>query len=96
VKPAAVANTLVDFHDASPIADPVAVIFLFNGYRSQLPAALLILLDARIRIFFSNDYPGLDGIKPVVEKMGVTLGRRMQKLRRRGNGFHGVVSCLAL
>jgi hypothetical protein len=40
--------------------------------------------------------PGLDGIKPVVEKMGVTLGRRMQKLRRRGNGFHGVVSCLAL
>ena len=39
---------------------------------------------------------GLDGIKPIVEKMGVTLGRRMQKLRRRGNGFHGVVSCLAL
>jgi len=39
---------------------------------------------------------GLDGIKPIVEKMGVTLGRRMQKLRLRGNGFHRVVSCLAL
>ena len=38
--------------------------------------------------------PGLDGIKPVVEKMGITFGRRLQKLRRRGNGFHGVVSCL--
>src|ERR1700680_2798892 len=41
-------------------------------------------------------YPGLDGIKPIVEKMRITLGRRMRKLRRRGNGFHGVVSCLAL
>jgi hypothetical protein len=40
--------------------------------------------------------PGLDGIKPIVEKMGVTLGRRMRKLRRRGNVFHGVVSCPAL
>jgi Succinylglutamate desuccinylase / Aspartoacylase family len=34
--------------------------------------------------------PGLDGIKPIVEKMGVTLGRRMRKLRRRGNVLHGV------
>jgi len=38
--------------------------------------------------------PGFDRIKPIVEKMGITLGRRLQKLRRRGNGFHGVVSCL--
>src|ERR1700680_4521527 len=43
-----------------------------------------------------DTYPGLDGIKPIVEKMRIALGRRMQKLRRRGNGFHGVVSCLAL
>jgi hypothetical protein len=40
--------------------------------------------------------PGLDRIKPIVEKMGLTLRRRMKKLRRRGNGFHGVVSCPAL
>src|SRR5579872_3170432 len=38
----------------------------------------------------------LDGIKPIVEKMGVTLGRRMRKLRCRGNVLHGVVSCPAL
>src|SRR6516225_10153301 len=38
----------------------------------------------------------LDGIKPIVEKMGVNLGRRRRKLRRRGNPLHGVVSCPAL
>jgi hypothetical protein len=40
--------------------------------------------------------PGLDRIKPIVEKMGVTLDRRMRKLRCGGNIFHGVVSCPAL
>src|ERR1700746_3922692 len=35
----------------------------------------------------------LDGIKPIVEKMGVALGRPRRKLRRRGNVLHGVVSC---
>jgi hypothetical protein len=40
--------------------------------------------------------PGLDGMKPSVEKMGLTLGRRMRKLRRRGNVLHGVVYCPAL
>jgi len=37
-----------------------------------------------------------DGIKPIVEKMGVTVGRRMRKLSRRGNVLHGAVSCPAL
>jgi hypothetical protein len=39
---------------------------------------------------------GLDRIKPIIEKVGVTLGRRLRKLRLRGNARHGVVSCLAL
>src|SRR3974390_2728215 len=38
----------------------------------------------------------LDGIKPIVEKMGVNLGRRRRKLGRRGNPLHGVVSCSPL
>src|SRR5579864_770264 len=38
----------------------------------------------------------LNGIKPIVEKMGVKLGRRSRKLRRRGNPLHGVVSCPAI
>ena len=40
--------------------------------------------------------PGFDRIKPTVEKMGVTLDRRMRRLRLRGNAGHGVVSCPAL
>jgi hypothetical protein len=39
--------------------------------------------------------PGFDRIKPIVEKMGVTFGRRLRNLRLRGNAGHGVVSCPA-
>jgi hypothetical protein len=35
--------------------------------------------------------PGLDRVKLIVEKMGVTFGRRMRKLRLRGTACHGVV-----
>src|ERR1700730_8702617 len=38
----------------------------------------------------------LDGIKPIVEKMGVPLVRRRRKLRCRGNVLHGVASSPAL
>jgi hypothetical protein len=38
----------------------------------------------------------LDRIEPIVEKVGVTLGRWLRKLRLRGNACHGVVSCPAL
>jgi hypothetical protein len=37
-------------------------------------------------------YLGLDRVKPVVEKINSHLGRRLQRLRLRGNVRHGVVS----
>jgi hypothetical protein len=40
--------------------------------------------------------PTLDWVKPIVKKMGVTLGRLLRKLRLHGNACHGVVSCPAL
>jgi hypothetical protein len=36
--------------------------------------------------------PGLDWIKPVVEKMNSRLGCRLQGIKLRGNVRHGVVS----
>jgi hypothetical protein len=39
---------------------------------------------------------GLDRIKPVVEKINSHLGRRLRRIRLRGNARHGVVSSPAL
>src|SRR5258706_10565158 len=40
--------------------------------------------------------PRFNWVKPIVEKVGVTLGRQLRKFWLRGNACHGVVSCLAL
>jgi hypothetical protein len=40
----------------------------------------------------SSPHFGLNRIKPVVEKINSHLGRRLQRIRLRGNACHGVVS----
>jgi hypothetical protein len=40
----------------------------------------------------SSPHFGLNRIKPVVEKINSHLGRRLQRIRLRGNARHGVVS----
>ena len=40
--------------------------------------------------------PAFDRVKLIVKKVGVTLRRRLRKLRLHGNACHGVVSCPAL
>src|SRR3977135_4269444 len=83
---------------AAVSADGSTVCVLILRLNSSCSRSIALVVRALLLDQFANAVtdPGLDGIKPIVEKMGITLGRRMQKLRRRGNGFHGVVSCLPL
>jgi hypothetical protein len=54
---------------------------------------LELALDHRLDEFAHPvTQPGLDRIKPIVEKMDRRLGYRLQDRRRRAIGGHGVVS----